>query len=172
MRKRFQLCHNKKMGYLVVAAVVILSSSAFSLLSRAFVFQSIIKQKTLRITSTLFAVSDKELVQNAEVLLIAPTLSIPAEQFTALKIPNNIKTSVITKNNLISYVDGTPFCLIVDHITTSNFCIFAKESDSDLVDQFLMWVKKVKPNSNYNEVISGFLICKKTNVLKLFPSTS
>ena len=158
------------MGHIVVVSLLIILSSVFSLLSRDFILQTIIKRKPATMISALCAESDKQMIQNAEVLLIAPTLSVPAEQFRALILPDSIKTSIITKNNLISYVDGTPFCLIVDHITTSNFCIFAKESDSDLIDQFLIWVKKVKLNSNYNEVVSGFLICKKTNMLKLFPS--
>lgn len=151
---------------LIVVILLVYSNCTCSLLSSNFMKHNSMKN------AILYAISEKQLIQNAEVLLIAPTLSVPAEQFRALMIPDGIKTSIITKNNLISYVDGTPFCLIVGHITTSNFCIFAKEKDSDLIDQFLMWVKKVKPNSSYNEVISGFLVCKKTSMLKLFPSVS
>ena len=117
-----------------------------------------------------FMLDEKQMVQNSEIILVAPVMSVSAQQFTALIIPDQIKSSIITKNNLISYIDGTPFCTMADYITSSNFCIFVKETDIEFIDQFLSWVKKVKPNNNYNEQISGFLLCKKTNILKLKPS--
>jgi hypothetical protein len=116
----------------------------FITLTTSFIHYQLFKYKFHHNIKYLQVLDENSAVKNAESLFIAPTLAVPAEEFNRLRksLPRQTVSSVISKSKMISYVNGTPFCLCVDYLSGSNFCIMAKPGETGFImEPFLTWIR-------------------------------
>ncbi len=110
----------------------------------AFTFQFTPRFLILK-TQRLKAFSDQTMIQQSDTVFIAPTLAVSADNFSELTklLPSGSSTAIITKSNLISYIDGTPFTLGEEYLSSSNFCIFSKDASmtENIMNVFLDWAR-------------------------------
>ena len=122
-------------------------------------------------SSFLNAINERQLITTADCLFVFPVLAVPAEEFGHLRklLPEEIREATIPRNTFITYIDNTGFSQIADYLSGNSFCIFSRseEETEALTEPFLTWVRRLTPSSSYNPQKTGFLICKRTHMIKL-----
>ena len=122
-------------------------------------------------SSLLNAINERQLITTADCLFVFPVLAIPAEEFGHLRklLPEEIREATIPRNTFITYIDNTGFSQIADYLSGNSFCIFSRseEETEALTEPFLTWIRRLTPSSSYNPQKTGFLICKRTHMMKL-----
>lgn len=85
-------------------------------------------------------------IGQSELLLVAPIDAIRMDEVKWIRsnLPQNTKTSVLSRAALIQGIDGTPFVQVAEGIVGSSFCIFVGERDAEkATSAFSKWTRNL-----------------------------
>lgn len=73
-------------------------------------------------------------------------------------------------------IDGTPFCIIAEHIHSQSFCLFIKQAESQNFDAVCNWFKLYQRDADSGETLqegssphsaAEVLLCKRGHLVRL-----
>jgi len=73
-------------------------------------------------------------------------------------------------------IDGTPFCIIAEHIHSHSFCLFIKQAESQNFDAVCNWFKLYQREADSEEILqeglpphsaAEVLLCKRGHLVRL-----
>lgn len=131
---------------------------------------------TNNVKPTPYAFGVAERLKRASMLAILPVEMLDLDRIGSLnkKLVGWPFTATFSQDQLIGLVDNSPFCVVAEHLTANNFCIFvdpAKEAEN--YEGICSWVRQIKDNrpvegepkaAQHNNEI---LLCKKGHLIKI-----
>lgn len=155
------------------STIILISLSLLLVLTNSYVIKPINNNKYINRNTLLNMAqiryelkNEKELVKKSNMIFLAPMNNFSMEEAELFKksIPENWEYSVLTGNKVLEAIDGTPFCLLSSIISSSNFCIFVFDDDSqksnEILNTCLNKVLKISKSSNYE-----YAICRKGHLI-------
>jgi hypothetical protein len=131
-------------------------------------------RKYIQFNSKLFLFDEanelKKILQKTEMLILFPLSSVKMEGISQLrKLVKEANVLVLSRNKLVSLVDGSPYSQIVasNAATNSNFCIFVENSNMiEKYELILKWIRQVQKES-WDLDNLNVLICKKGHLITI-----